>query len=129
MFNANLAKQILEEKDGLVVEIENKIKQRKIEKQKLKKEYMKRKAEKRRMKFIQMATDNKSFTEGYFEGQSAIGSPRKHQFREESPSKRISDQVFKNYPIKHKSIIQRQTSSVAWEEESSVCSLRKQRSV
>lgn len=76
MFNAHLAKQILEEKDGLVVEIEQKIQQRKIDKLNKERQEMIKKAEKRRSKFIKMATDNKVFTEGFYEGHKDLGSPK-----------------------------------------------------
>lgn len=71
-----------------------------------------------------MATNNKIFTEGFYVGQKDLGSPSRHQFRDESPEKHISKEKFKSYPMKTKSLIQRQTSSVAWEEVSNALLLK-----
>jgi hypothetical protein len=76
------------------------------------------------MKFIKLAIGNKKFTEGYYEGQKDLGSPKRHKFREEFPHKRISKVNFKTYPLKTKSFIKRATSSVAWEEISNISSIK-----
>lgn len=71
-----------------------------------------------------MATENKVFTEGFYEGHKDLGSPRKHNFRDETPEKHISNSKFTNFPLKTKSFIKRATSSVAWEE-TSMSSMKK----
>ena len=40
------------------------------------------KAFKRRQEFIKLALGTKAFTEGFYEGQKDLGSPKKHHFRD-----------------------------------------------
>lgn len=75
-----------------------------------------------------MALDTKAFTEGFYEGHKNLGSPKKHEFRTQSPEKHMSKKKFNNYEYRTKSLIKRMTSSVAWEE-SSFCSSVKKRSL
>ena len=71
-----------------------------------------------------MATENKAFTEGFYEGHKDLGSPKRHHFRDETPEKHVSRSKFTNFPLKTKSFIKRATSSVAWEE-ASISSINK----